>query len=196
MTDNLHFPAQVTTMITRRVRPGKETEYKHWLEGIALAAHDYAGHQGVIFLGPHGPEPVQYTAIFTFDTSANLARWMQSDERRRWLRQAEGLVVDDGEIQTMTGLERWFMLPDRSVTQAPPRIKMALLTALGVYPLLLVLNYALHPLVGQWPTPLRLLASLMIGIPLMTWHIMPTLSRLFFTWLYPEPRRETPPPPA
>jgi len=36
---------------------------------------------------------------------------------------------------------------------------------------------------------LRLGASLILRIPLMTWFIMPDLSRLFFGWLYPEPWR-------
>jgi antibiotic biosynthesis monooxygenase (ABM) superfamily enzyme len=66
---------------------------------------------------------------------------------------------------------------------------MALLTALGVYPLLLVLSVVLNPVVGGLPLALRLGASLVVGIPLMTWLIMPGLSRLFFDWLYPEPQR-------
>jgi len=184
-----HFPCPVTTMITRRVRPGREKDYEHWISEIGKVAMDYAGHQGVTVLGPHGGPPVSYTVIFTFDTAANLQRWMTSEDRRAQLGLGESLTLDDEDVQTLTGLERWFTLPNRIVTQPPPRYKMALLTALGVYPLLLLLSYILNPLIGGWPLALRLLVSLSIGIPLMTWHIMPLLSRVFFDWLYPEPRR-------
>ena len=42
-------------------------------------------------------------------------------------------------------MERWFTLPDRSVSQAPPEYKMAVLVTIGLYPLMLVLNPILNP---------------------------------------------------
>ena len=189
-TGDRHFPCPVTTMITRRIRPGREKDYEAWIHSIGAAALEYPGHQGVTVLGPHGMAPVSYTVIFTFDTSANLQGWMTSTDRQEWLDEGEALTLDDEDVQTLTGLERWFTLPNRTVNRPPPRYKMALLTGLGVYPMLVLLGYALNPLIGSWPLPLRMLVSLSIGIPLMTWHIMPTLSRAFFNWLYPEPARE------
>lgn len=185
----LHFPCPVTTMVTRRVVPGREEEYAEGLREVARIARDFDGHQGVTVLGPHGHSPAEYTAIFTFDSAANLERWMTSGDRRRWLDRAIDLTVDDEDVESLTGLEPWFTLPNRVVNRPPARWKMALLTALGVYPLLLVLSFVLNPVVGGLPLALRLGASLVVGIPLMTWLIMPGLSRLFFDWLYPEPQR-------
>jgi len=182
-----HFPCPVTTMVTRRVRPGREDDYERWLHGVAAVARDYPGHQSVAILGPHGAPPVEYTAIFTFASTDDLRRWMRSGDRRRWLDRAEELTLDDGDVQSLTGLEPWFVLPDRAVSQAPPRWKMALLTTLGVWPMLTVLAHVLGPLIGDWPHAARIGLSLAVGIPLMTWGIMPSLTRLFFSWLYPEP---------
>lgn len=176
-------------MVTRRVVPGREEEYAEGLREVARIARDFDGHQGVTVLGPHGHSPVEFTAIFTFDSAANLERWMTSGDRRRWLDRAKDLTVDDEDVESLTGLEPWFTLPNRVVNRPPARWKMALLTALGVYPLLLVLSVVLNPVVGGLPLALRLGASLVVGIPLMTWLIMPGLSRLFFDWLYPEPQR-------
>ena len=188
-SDSLHFPCQVTTMVTRRIQPGHEDDYAEGLREIARVARGFEGHQGVTILGPHGGSPAEITAIFTFDSAVNLERWMTSDERRRWLERARVMTVDDEDVESLTGLEPWFTLPNRVVNRPPPRWKMALITALGVYPMLLALGVLLQPLVGSWPLALRLGASLVVGIPLMTWVIMPGLSRLFFRWLYPEPRR-------
>ena len=57
---------------------------------------------------------------------------------------------------------------------------------LGLYPLVLLLNALLQPLIGSWPSALRVLVSLVISVPLMVWVVMPQLTRLFFGWLYPE----------
>jgi len=176
-------------MVTRRVTPGREDEYAAGLRKVSRLARGFVGHQGVTILGPQGGSPAEFTAIFTFDSAANLERWMTSDERRQWLDHARELTIDDEDVESLTGLEPWFILPNRVVSQPPARWKMAMLTTLGVYPMLLVLGVVLHPLVGGWSIALRLAASLVIGIPLMTWIIMPGLSRLFFGWLYPEPRR-------
>jgi len=188
-SESLHFPCQVTTMVTRRIVPGREEEYAEGLKEAARMARGFDGHQGVAILGPHGGPPSEITAIFTFDSAANLERWMTSDERRSWLDRARELAVDDGDVESLSGLEPWFTLPNRVVNRPPARWKMALLTALGVYPMLLALGFLLDPVVGGEPVAVRLAVSLMVGIPLMTWVIMPGLSRLFFGWLYPEPRR-------
>lgn len=184
-----HFPSPVTTMVSRRIRPGREADYEMWLKRAAKVARTFPGHQGVTFLGPQGPPPVQYLAIFTFDSSFHLQRWMASSERAALLKELAPMALDDGEIASLTGLEAWFVLPDRAVNQAPPRWKMALLTAAGVWPLLSLVTYLSAPVAGGWPVPLRIGASLLLGIPIMTWVVMPALTRLCFRWLYPEPRR-------
>ena len=182
-----HFPCPVTTIFSRRVRPGHEEQYEEWLQGINRDAASFPGFQGVTILRP-GPFRPEYLAIVQFDSAKNLERWMISDEREDWLAQLEGITLDSEEIAQMTGLERWFTLPDRSVSQAPPRYKTALLVLVGLYPLALVLNALLRPLIGDWPPSMRLLVSLSISVPAMVWIVMPQLTRLFFSWLYPEPK--------
>jgi antibiotic biosynthesis monooxygenase (ABM) superfamily enzyme len=109
-----------------------------------------------------------------------------SEERADWLAKLESITLESEEMSSLTGMERWFTLPDRSVTQAPPKYKSAVLVFLGLYPLVLVLNLLSGPLTGSWPAALRILVSLVVSVPLMVWVIMPQLTRLFFGWLYPE----------
>lgn len=181
------FPCPVSTIFARRVRPGAEERYEEWLHGIHEAASGFPGAQGITVLRP-GEGRAEYIAIVQFDEPANLERWMESPERAAWLAKLDDLTLDAGEVATMTGMERWFTLPDRSVTQAPPRYKTAILVLLGLYPLVLLLNPVLRPLIGDWPTAPRTLVSLVISIALMVWVVMPRLTRLFFGWLYPGTR--------
>ena len=180
------FPCPVTTIFARRVRPGSEERYETWLHGINQAAASFPGHQGVTVLRPEAGR-AEYVVVAQFDSTDNLDRWLDSDERRRWLDEVEPLTLDAQEVATMTGMERWFTLPDRSVAHAPPRWKTALLLFAGLYPTALILGMCLQPLIASWPSPLKVFASLAVSIPVMVWGVMPMLTRLFFGWLYPEP---------
>ena len=68
-------------------------------------------------------------------------------------------------------------------TKAPPRYKMALLTWAGAFPLLTAVNVLLSPVLVALPLPGRtlLITGLLIG--LLTYVIMPRLTRLCATWL-------------
>ena len=181
------FPCPVTTIFARRVKPGSEERYETWLRGINQAAAGFPGHQGVTVLRPEAGR-AEYVVVAQFDSTENLDRWLDSEERRGWLEQVEPLTLDAQEVSTMTGMERWFTLPDRSVANAPPRWKSALLLLLGLYPTVLILGPLMQPLVASWPTPLKVFLSVGVSIPIMVWGVMPMLTRLFFGWLYPESR--------
>ena len=186
--EKLHFPSSVTTIIRRTVRADAEHDYERWMHGITCAAAAFPGYLGTTILRPQDPQPArhrEYTVLLNFASAAELETWMGSQVRKRHLEAASHLCLDDSEVQTLTGLERWFTLPNRAVSQPPARYKMALLTALGLYPLLLLLSLALRPFTGSWPWPLAILLSVVLGVPLMTWAVMPGVTRLFFRWLYP-----------
>ena len=179
------FPSPVTTIFARRVRSGFEPQYEEWLRGINRTSAQFPGHQGTTILRP-GVGRTEYIAIVQFDSAQNLERWLVSKERADWLAKLESITLESEEMSSLTGMERWFTLPDRSVTQASPKYKSALLVFLGLYPLVLTPNLLWAPLTGTWPAALRILVSLAVSIPLMVWVIMPQLTRLFFGWLYPE----------
>lgn len=184
---NKQFPSPVTTIFARRVRPGFERRYEEWLQGIGRASAQFRGNQGTTILCPNGDRR-EYIAILQFDSSENLERWLVSPEREHWCDKLESITLDSEEVSSLTGMERWFTLPDRSVSQAPPKYKSAILVGVGLYPLVLFLNLFLEPWVGSWHVALQILISLMISIPLMVWIVMPQLTRFFFGWLYPKHR--------
>lgn len=189
-----HFPCLVTTMFARRVRAGMEEAYEQWMRGITAEACNFPGYLGTTVLRPRGEEQPQYIVIINFGSGGELESWMHSEARAAWLKRAEPLTVDDEEAQTITGLERWFTLPSRAVSQPPPRYKMAVLTVVGLFPLLVLLQLVLTPVVEPLPHWLRLLVSVLVAVPLMTYAVMPVVTWAFFRWLYPGSRswRATP----
>jgi antibiotic biosynthesis monooxygenase (ABM) superfamily enzyme len=73
----------------------------------------------------------------------------------------------------------------RAPAAPPPRYKLALLTWIGVYPVITLLLAVLGPATATWPLPLRTLLLTAVMVPTLTWLVIPTLTRLFRGWLAP-----------
>jgi antibiotic biosynthesis monooxygenase (ABM) superfamily enzyme len=65
---------------------------------------------------------------------------------------------------------------------------MALLMILVVYGLVLSIGALVARVLGDAPAPLRLLVTIVIEVALMTWVIMPRLTRWLARWIYPAAR--------
>ena len=90
--------------------------------------------------------------------------------------------------QVLTGLEGWFTLPSQPGTPPPPRYKMAIVTWAAIFPLITLVVVATAPPVGSLPLVARLAVTTGIAVPLMTWWVMPQMTRLLRRWLYPDRR--------
>ena len=66
-----------------------------------------------------------------------------------------------------------------------PVWKIALLTWLGLWPVVTLMMCTVRPLLADLPVPLQTLIMTAIIVPLMTWAWMPVLTRLFRGWLVP-----------
>jgi uncharacterized protein len=177
-----------TAMASRRVKRGREQEFEEWVSGILAAANKFPGYLGAEVLRPSDPDDNEYKIIVQFDHASNLHAWETSEERQCWLRRSRPLLHEKEKVHILTGLETWFTLPSKPGEPAPPRYKMAVVTWLGVFPIVTVI----YSLFGQWmsllPPLVRALVFTVVMITLMTYVIMPRMTRLFSFWLYPDRR--------
>jgi antibiotic biosynthesis monooxygenase (ABM) superfamily enzyme len=181
----------VTTTVTRRVKPGHEAAYEEFLEGIIAAAGRFPGHLGVEVFRPDSPRS-DYRTIYRFDTAEHLRAWLDSEERAALLERAEPHVVGPMRTSFVTGLETWFTLPGQPGSAPPPPYKMALLTWVTIFPLITAIVAVTGPLLEELPLAVRLGITTALAVPLMTWVVMPRVTRLLRGWLYPEHRPHTP----
>jgi uncharacterized protein len=176
----------VTAVASRRVKRGREREFEEWTSGILAAANEFPGYLGSEVLRPgDAPGDDEYRIVFRFDQESNLRAWEESEERHSWLREAEPLIHEE-KVHVLTGLETWFTLPWKAGEPSPPRYKMALVTWIAVFPLITAIFALFGPLLSQLPTLLRTLILTAVMVSLMTYVIMPRLTRLFSFWLYPD----------
>jgi antibiotic biosynthesis monooxygenase (ABM) superfamily enzyme len=179
----------VTTTVTRRVKPGHELFYEQFLAGINAAASRFPGHLGVEVFRPESATAGEYRIVYRFDSGDHLRAWLDSDERAAWLERAEPHVIGPMRTRFVTGLESWFTLPGHSTIQPPPPYKMALLTWITIFPLITVVVIALDPLLSKLDLVFRLAVTTAVTVPIMTWLVMPRVTRLLRSWLYPTASR-------
>lgn len=179
----------VTAVASRRVKPGREEEFEEWVSRILAAAGEFPGYLGSNVIRPSGPDDDEFQIVFKFDHASNMKRWEESQERRLWLRKSRDLLVEKEKVRVLTGLETWFTLPSKSGAPPPPRYKMAVVTWLAVFPTVLVIFTLFGPLLNLLPTVLRTLVFTLTMVTLMTYVIMPRMTRLFSFWLYPDQER-------
>ncbi|MFP5252180.1 MAG: antibiotic biosynthesis monooxygenase [Actinomycetes bacterium] len=179
----------VTAVLSRRVRPGRAAEFETWVAGITGALTSFPGSLGVTVLRPAELERDEWLLVLRFASAEDLAAWRTSDVRARWLADVDDLVVGDLGWQERTGLEAWFTLQGRPVPGGPPpRWKQAVLTTIGLVPLLLLSNATLGAALaaaGVGPV-LRVLLVTPLLVAAMFWVVMPRVTAVAQRWLYPD----------
>ncbi|GAB4362585.1 MAG: antibiotic biosynthesis monooxygenase [Oricola sp.] len=187
MTGHVVQPGEegpVTVSISRRVKPGREAEYEEWLHGIIAEASGFPGHQGVNILRPSPQTGGRYVLIYRFDDWAHCQDWENSDVRAEWIERLDGLVEGETHTKRVTGLEFWFDLPEVPAAAHAPRYKMAVVLVIVVFALVFPLQVFLGPLLAAWPAWARSLLIVMIQVLLMTYVVMPRVTRVLKDWLY------------
>jgi antibiotic biosynthesis monooxygenase (ABM) superfamily enzyme len=176
----------VTAVILRSVKPGCMEEFEMWASGMTQIACNFPGFLGTHAIRPRDIFHPEYVIVVQFDNVNHLKIFMTSTERAEYLKKSEMMTVDEMSIQEIHGFESFFSLPDHSErSPAPARYKMAVLTILALYPLLLLFSTLFASIFHGLPRPLLILFTLIVLIPIMTYFIMPWTTRLFRFWLYP-----------
>lgn len=177
----------VTVVVTRRVRPGREAAYEAWLSRLIDATRALPGFRGVDILRPPAGGH-EYTALYRFDSVADLQGFEQSELRRRALAEVGDLVEADAVLRTMTGLEFWFDPPPGTVVAQPSRLRMAIVMIVLVWTLVIILGRAVNWAMPGTVFELRLLVTITVEVMLLTFVIMPRVTRLLAHWIYPRAR--------
>lgn len=176
----------ITVVISHLVKPGCEEPYEQWQRGISAAARQFEGHLGASFLRPTNPAYPEYVIIVKFDCYGHLKEWLESPIRQAWIEKATPLVQEDQKLQVMTGFETWFTLPHRPHLIPPKRYKMAILTTLAVFSVSQFLYFVFAGLlVGLMPL-VRSFLIVALTVILLTYWVMPRITRLCYAWLYPK----------
>lgn len=177
----------VTVQVIRVVRPGMEAEFEAALHEYIATSLSSPDQLGVHVLRPApGSGSREYSVLRRFASIQARDDFAASPEFARWQKTVAPLVEGEPRYETLSGMETWFALPGNPAIVPPPRWKMALVTLVAAYPLNLVLQRSIAPLMYDWPLPLKIWILSLCTVALLTWVIMPNLTRLLKHWLYPK----------
>jgi antibiotic biosynthesis monooxygenase (ABM) superfamily enzyme len=174
----------VTAVITHRVKGGREGGYEEWIKGISAAARQFEGHLGVNILRSQPGVTADYVIVLQFDSSVNLNSWLKSRERNAWIDRVKPLIQEQETMQVLSGLESWFQLPSQPQHHPPKQYKQAILVWIGVVTVSLLIGPLLTPLLAPLPHGLKVAINAAVMVSLLTYIIMPNLTKWFKGWLF------------
>ena len=167
--------------IVRRVRPGCEDEFKRALKEFFQTSFAHDGVLGASMLTPPpGSDSREFGILRTFASERECDAFYESPMFRAWEERARTLTEGEPEYRQLHGLEAWF----RSPHSPPPRWKMATATLLGVYPVSFLIGITLSPTLRKLPLALNVLVVSAIIVSMLTWVVMPFITRVLRGWLY------------
>ena len=170
----------VTAVSSVRVPPENQAAYRQRHREVVERLQTFDG-----FLHSDLYEPVEgvqddTVVVFAFDTREHLDRWLGSDERRDVVGRLDELSEGARTVNVVGGFAGWFA--DLG-TPAVKRWKQASVVLLALFPTSLALNVVrdlLLPDIGLVPGVLMLNVA---GVAILTWLLMPVLTRLLAGWL-------------
>lgn len=191
---HLTDPDRPAVVIVRRPKAGQEEAFQAWADGIYRVMAEQPGFQSYQAVPPVPGESRDWFFIFTFENPESLKTWLHSETRAQWQALSLPLTEGPGHARVLSGMEHLFGLP--SEAEPPPVWKLAAATEVGLAPTVFLVGLALMQLpfyanwgrCGLWGGWWQVLLSTAICVSLMTWVVMPLLTRLMRRWLFPGTR--------
>ena len=167
--------------ITRRIKPGCEQEFQAALkEFFARSLAESGVHGAAMLVPPPGSGSAEYGIIRSFANAAERDAFYASPLYLDWKERVAPLSNGEPDARELHGLEAFFRQDSRPL---PPAWKMAIATYLGVVPVIMTLALTLRPLIGSWNFVLYNLVFNACVVALLTWVVMPLITRALHGWL-------------
>ena len=177
-------PARVTRIARRRARSGREEEYEAMLREMVVRMRAHKGFLGADMIPPEPPGE-DYQFVVRFASEVELQAWDMSDERLELLERMKEVAEGEPEFRKLSGLEVWFEQAVVPASMHPPRLRMAIVTWLGIFPTVSFFLWFVAPWLQPLPFVPRTAVLTALIVVTMTWGVMPGLTRLLRGFLNP-----------
>ncbi|PTA43585.1 antibiotic biosynthesis monooxygenase [Micromonospora sp. RP3T] len=186
----------VTVAVSRRADPARTGEMVAWMRAGTALAESFPGFLGAGFVRS-APGSAEWHVMYRFADADTLRGWEDSPQRHWWLSSAQG-IVEHTRVERRTGIEGWFDRPVDHVVEtvgvaepatptAPPRWKQAVTIWLAFFPLSLTATLLTARFVADVPLAGRTLLMTLVLTPLMTYLVLPRITRALHWWLHGQP---------
>jgi uncharacterized protein len=170
----------VTAVTTQRIRPDAEDEFHRVHARMVLAMERFEGFLRSDLIAPVPGVQDDHVIVFSFASKQHLDRWLDSDERRELLEQLAPLMEGERTLNVIGGFAGWFPAPGGS---RPVRWKQAVAVLIALFPTTLTLNALQRWLAPDVPWVPALFVANVLGVAVLTWFLMPLVTRWLDSWL-------------
>lgn len=172
--------AAVTAVLSQRIRPDAEEAFHHVQARMLGAMEQFEGFLRSDHLPPVPGVQDDHVVVFSFATMADLDRWLESDERRDLLTDLAPLIEGERALSIVGGFAGWFPTPG---LPKPVQWKQAVAVLIALFPTTLTLVFLQRSLVPDVPWVAALLVSNALVVAILTWLLMPLVTRMLGGWL-------------
>ena len=180
----------VTIVKTHFVKPECQKAFESEFIKLSGIISKYPGYMGINIFRPLDSADGDYRVVIKFRSRQDRLNWTNSDDYKNWENLEKKMTIVPPRVYTVNGLETWFTLPGNRVMKPPKKKRQMLVTWLAVFPLLSVLAPVESMLFGGLPYLLEKMINVAILVFLLTYVVMPFMTKIFKNFLYPKGSRK------
>lgn len=174
----------VTVLVHFTVAPEQKSAYLEALKQLLEQFEAFPGTIGYKVFKQDEADPVRVTIMQRFASAEAYRSWLASEAFANWERELDKIGPTLEQVQRYSGMEALFAAAEHA-QDAPPRWKMCVVLLIAVFPLSLILSVWVGPALAFLPPALGTLITAPVMVVLMTYVLVPALTRVLGNWLQP-----------
>jgi uncharacterized protein len=178
-------PPEGVAIFLHSVASGRQGEFVAAQAAIAAHTAVFPGHEGTAVFAPgHSAE---WMSVVRFRTPRQLAAWRRSEQRENALPALRAVLTRDFSEVSRSAPFGATVRTDFGKTRITPAWKTAMVVLFCLYPTVMVLSRFLSPPLGRLGAQpwLTTFTGNVTSVVLMSWVLIPAVSRAFRRWLDP-----------
>lgn len=173
----------VTLAVTDHVPLTSKARYEALVDELHQLFQEQDGFLSVDIVRHNRPHQVEYTVLSRWSDDVAVSQWHQNQIILEKLNQIEEITGGTAQYVQAIGLGMWVDHVEGMTPSLPPIWKRIVISVVAVYPMLMLLMTLSAPITGGLPQPAQVLITVIMLSALLTWPIMPWLSKALRPWL-------------
>jgi hypothetical protein len=185
--------AYASLVVEHVVPSGKGLAFRWWHSKVTRKAKRFQGYIRTDLYSPvkgsQPDQPLKWYSIIHFESPDLLKKWLKSRDRETLIAAGRQVFASYQFMSFATGLEGWFsrQTGTEQMGFGPPAWKQNAAVVLGLYPTVMIQSalFGSLGLMQSWSLPSSMIVNNLITSSLLTWAVMPLVTRWLGFWLQP-----------